>query len=93
LASLFLGSDSDWIQRPLVKAAQIRARQDAIEFLLRASASPMHTLDAAGSWIKAVTNSMETSDLERLVASVHFLRASPKRLLQLLRSSQTYVAH
>lgn len=93
LVALVVGLNSDWIQRPLVKAAQIRARQGAIEFLLQAGSSPMHTLDAAGSWIKAVANSMETSDLERLVASVHFLRASPKRLLQLLRSSQTYVAH
>lgn len=72
-----------WLLNPLKSVEMITRRQDAISWLAQAKSN---AYEPSGRWLVGLQELISSSsDVERLLSSLHHKRISPKRLLQLFK--------
>ena len=76
---------SSWLAAPLRSLSGIHARQECISFFLESGAQSGDSSDAARWWASVSSALTAQPDAERMLASLHHRRLSPRRTLLLLR--------
>ena len=73
-----------WLLNPLIDIAEIRERQNCIEWILK---NGLYCTRYSDSWSKKVSDLLECMpDLERFLTSLHNHKISPKSFISLLQS-------